>query len=652
MSKRKPTEAKARPADPPTRKAAEPLTRKTTDRRNTPSITPSQNAWLTPSSIRETVESVAIAFILAFLFRTFEAEAFVIPTGSMAPTLMGRHKDVECPECRFRYQVSASNEVDATGAVKADTQVESGTCPMCRFPADLRRDNPQRASYPSYSGDRILVGKFVYQFRDPRPWDVVVFKYPGDPTTNYIKRLVALPGETVYIHHGDLWIQHGKGPPAIARKKDPQKLLAMLQPVFDNDTMPAEEVLGRPRRWLQETGAVVGAAQWTSADGKAFQIDAAPQVEGWLRYHHKVPSYREWETIVEERRDRHEPKRHIQVPDRLVSDFYAYNTGGAGPVAEVGLGAPPHPSVGPNWVGDLALDCSLTGRSGTGQVIFDLVKGGRHFSCRIDFETGQATLAISGVGADQFGPAAPTAIKGPGHHRVVFANVDDQLRLIVDGREVSFGNENKTTENKATQYCSEALGTHVPQSDDLAPVGIGCQGASIEVSHIKVLRDVYYVATQCDPGGHPSMSDYKKPMLPDLSGPRPSDGQSFDDWAKEWFSNVPKGWWESENPNERDSRMAIAKLALAPANPDRPHEDQFLVLGDNSPQSKDSRLWDERAWDENRPRQYWVKREMLIGEALFIYWPHSWGQMPGPLDKWPLNAVPLWPNWRRMQLVR
>ena len=49
-----------------------------------------------------------MAFVLAFLFRTFEAEAFVIPTGSMAPTLMGRHKDVYCPKCGCEYQISAS----------------------------------------------------------------------------------------------------------------------------------------------------------------------------------------------------------------------------------------------------------------------------------------------------------------------------------------------------------------------------------------------------------------------------------------------------------------------------------------------------------------------------------------------------------------
>ncbi len=44
---------------------------------------------------------------------------FVIPTGSMAPTLMGRHKELACPECGFVYAVNASEEVDPR-AVNAD----------------------------------------------------------------------------------------------------------------------------------------------------------------------------------------------------------------------------------------------------------------------------------------------------------------------------------------------------------------------------------------------------------------------------------------------------------------------------------------------------------------------------------------------------
>ena len=53
-----------------------------------------------------------MAFILALVVRGFEAQAFVIPTGSMAPTLMGRHKEITCPQCGFVYAVNASEEVE------------------------------------------------------------------------------------------------------------------------------------------------------------------------------------------------------------------------------------------------------------------------------------------------------------------------------------------------------------------------------------------------------------------------------------------------------------------------------------------------------------------------------------------------------------
>ncbi|MCE2727445.1 MAG: S26 family signal peptidase, partial [Planctomycetaceae bacterium] len=60
----------------------------------------------------ETIESIVVAFTLALLFRGFEAEAFVIPTGSMAPTLMGRHKDLACAACGRDFRVGCSTEED------------------------------------------------------------------------------------------------------------------------------------------------------------------------------------------------------------------------------------------------------------------------------------------------------------------------------------------------------------------------------------------------------------------------------------------------------------------------------------------------------------------------------------------------------------
>src|SRR5262245_699080 len=60
-----------------------------------------------PDNTRETIESIVVAFVLAFLFRTFEAEAFVIPTGSMPPTLYGQQRDVHCQQCGTRFAVGA-----------------------------------------------------------------------------------------------------------------------------------------------------------------------------------------------------------------------------------------------------------------------------------------------------------------------------------------------------------------------------------------------------------------------------------------------------------------------------------------------------------------------------------------------------------------
>lgn len=93
---------------------------------------------------RETLEAVIIAFVLAMIIRTFIVQAFKIPTGSMRPTLI--------------------------------------------------------------ENDRILVNKFIYRFKEPQRGDVVVFRYPEDRKKDFIKRLIAKPGETVEIIDGNIWI--------------------------------------------------------------------------------------------------------------------------------------------------------------------------------------------------------------------------------------------------------------------------------------------------------------------------------------------------------------------------------------------------------------------------------------------------------------
>ena len=92
-----------------------------------------------------------------------------------------------------------------------------------------------------------------------------MFKYPDNATMNYIKRLVGLPGETISIHDGDLWIHEPDKPEGhfeIARKP-PEKILAMLQPVYDNDLAPTiTGELHWPARWTAEPGPADNA--WTN----------------------------------------------------------------------------------------------------------------------------------------------------------------------------------------------------------------------------------------------------------------------------------------------------------------------------------------------------------------------------------------------------
>ena len=54
--------------------------------------------------------------------------------------------------------------------------------------------------------ERIIVNKFLYRFEDIKRGDIVVFWYPRDPSVSFIKRVVGLPGDTVEIRRGALYV--------------------------------------------------------------------------------------------------------------------------------------------------------------------------------------------------------------------------------------------------------------------------------------------------------------------------------------------------------------------------------------------------------------------------------------------------------------
>ena len=61
------------------------------------------------------------------------------------------------------------------------------------------------------TGDYLIVDELTYRLRSPERGEVIVFKYPKDPTQRYIKRVIGLPGETVQIQDGKVTIDNSSG---------------------------------------------------------------------------------------------------------------------------------------------------------------------------------------------------------------------------------------------------------------------------------------------------------------------------------------------------------------------------------------------------------------------------------------------------------
>jgi len=66
-----------------------------------------------------------------------------------------------------------------------------------------------------YNGDYLIIDELSYQFRAPQRGEVIVFKYPNDPTQRYIKRIVGLPGETLAVSSGKVLVYQDGSPVAL-----------------------------------------------------------------------------------------------------------------------------------------------------------------------------------------------------------------------------------------------------------------------------------------------------------------------------------------------------------------------------------------------------------------------------------------------------
>jgi len=531
---------------------------------------PTPNRPQDEGSIKETVESILVAFVLAFIFRAFVVEAFVIPTGSMAPTLLGAHMRFTCKDCGYPFDVNFTGRLvgdDVEIPNIARNSVYALNCPNCGLkvprqnPRDPNDENDATAP-PVHYGDRILVLKYAYLLSKPGRWDVVVFKTPdrsGDEreqvvppyTVNYIKRLVGRPGESLYVLDGDVYVGMAdadlKDYQVQAKPRAAQE--ALWRVVYDNDYQPSRPDWRTP--WV-ETAPGSG---WKA--GAPGNPDSGVTPARVLRFENANGA-----GVLQ-----FQPEAN--AGNQPLTDWLAY---AATKFAGSGDSYDGRGLVARNHVSDLKLSLFYERHVGDGPLRLQLSKLEQTFTAELTPGKVRLLRERDGAGVpEELGSASLPAGSGHALH-VEFMNVDYRVTVRVDGRDVI-----QTTPQQYHPDLPFLL--QAWERDQMLPkpqVRIGAENQSCDLAHLSLWRDVYY--TNRD-------ESYS-------SGPR---------WG-------------------------------IPSRPIKLGPDEYWVLGDNSLMSGDGRYWGlpvELPEEGLHAQPGVVPGRFLLGKAFFVYWPAGYRLSPG-----------------------
>jgi len=505
-------------------------------------------------SVRDTVQSIWVAIVVAFVLRAFLFEAFVIPTGSMAPRLLGEHWTITCAKCGYRYAHGhRSNGLALRFNRRTKVRPPDARCPNCgyREPRKLYIDG----------GDRVLVLKYLYPFREPQPWEVVVFKNPQNNRENYIKRLIGLPGETLQIVHGDIFVKSSPREPWRIRRKPHRAQEAMWQVLLDSDYVPDAqwEQAHQPPHWAESPPA--GLWDLTAAGGRWFTFAGGDQ-PGRLEF--------------------------VADRDRFLP-HYGYNRRGEENVSidrDVDVCT------------DLKLSAVLMAGDTPSQLSFGLTSFNHEFIGRIDTD-GHAELLYrdaSRRGSQwlQWGQTTIKPIKPGQGVEVALEHADFRVSLWVDGKQVLRSTDQQYSPDYQwlVRRVAEADRKPIPKPR----VTIQARGGPCQLRHVRVLRDVYYTCPKLRRLEQDATGEYAR-----RRGVKP--GQP--------------GWGTTGNPItlvKDPDHPELDEFFMLGDNSPQSHDGRTWTAA-----APTLRLYDQSDSPIYQPGT--VPRYNLIGRAFFVYWP-------------------------------
>ncbi len=529
------------------------------------------------SGIIDTLQSLIVAFVFAMAFRGFILEGFVIPTGSMAPTLMGAHVRLRSPATGYEYAADdAEVLMAAMSRMKGDRPIFD---PMISRQQPLVKIDNEMLAAEGRMGDRVLVLKYLFPFTAPKRWDVVVFKTPTDPVGEavyYIKRLVGMPDETLLIADGDIFTGSRTATADDLRieRKPEYVQRAVWQPVYDSNFQPTDIARlesALKHRWV--------GAPWTASDGWDIRGNRA-----WT-WDKTSAATLAWSNDI--------------LP---LDDWNAYNV--------YRREIPTFPTADLSIAAAIQIQDPTTFRT-------TLELSARGLVYKFDLDAGRARLSVTEAESQKviataeapftFGSKDVTNWSDP--VLLEFWHVDQELRVFADG--VSIVNLPYDLGGPVKRLLASHFGRTLeqvlanPMGQRPTPTSLlwKFDGSPFTLRHVEVKRDLYY-----------------RPDFLSANNQFPTNGP------------------------------ALAGLAFAtdPMNLSRVHPGEFVMFGDNSGASKDSRLWGRPhplvTNELGNDHPFVVPQELLIGKAWSVYFP-----APMPLSSGGRAFIP---DFGRLRFIR